>query len=50
MRALTWLCGLAILLTSPAVADDHEFPTPRAVVERAVEAHGGDLWLEPGTL
>lgn len=23
---------------------------PRAVVERAVEAHGGALWLDPGTL
>ena len=25
-------------------------PTPRAIVERAVAAHGGALWLDPGTL
>ena len=25
-------------------------PDPRAVIERAVAAHGGALWLDPGTL
>ena len=47
MRALA-IFACSILLTmgnSPVSAQ-----TPRELVEAAVEAHGGDIWLEPGTL
>ncbi|MEM7688880.1 MAG: hypothetical protein AAF291_07640 [Pseudomonadota bacterium] len=35
-------------MAAPVVAQEEL--SPRQVVERAVEAHGGALWLEPGTL
>ena len=46
------LAGLAALVAVPLVAESHAepSPTPRSVIERAIEAHGGELWLEPGTL
>lgn len=48
MRTL-WLslASAYLLMSAPSSA---ETPAPRAIVERAVAAHGGDLWLEPGTL
>jgi hypothetical protein len=39
----------ALLFAAPLAAEDVT-PSAREVVERAVEAHGGDLWLDPGTL
>ncbi|MEM7779383.1 MAG: hypothetical protein AAF697_03210 [Pseudomonadota bacterium] len=50
MKQFTWIAALILGLSAPALAEHHVEPTPRSVVERAVEAHGGDLWLEPGTL
>jgi len=51
MRRIITAAAMAFAwaLATPLAADtpDH---TPRAVVERAVAAHGGALWLEPGTL
>ncbi|WP_296719898.1 hypothetical protein [Erythrobacter sp.] len=41
--------ALAWLAAGPLAAEPAE-QTPRAVVERAVAAHGGALWLDPGTL
>ena len=38
---------LALLVLWPAAAQAEQ---PSAVLERAIEAHGGDLWLRPGTL
>jgi hypothetical protein len=40
--------ALAGMLASPLAADTPG-DTPRQVVERAVAAHGGALWLDPGT-
>lgn len=40
---------LALSLT-PASATEEPVPTPRETIARAIEAHGGDLWLNPGTL
>ena len=48
MRA--FLLSMAALLLIPAPAAAREADTPRAVVEAAVAAHGGRLWLEPGSL
>jgi len=36
------------ILAAPAAAQDGL--TPRQVIERAIEAHGGEVWLEPCTL
>lgn len=45
------LAGLAALvLAAGPVHGQTPEPTPRAVIERAVAAHGGSLWLDPGTL
>lgn len=44
------LASAMTLLATPVAAQDHPHPAAREVVEHAVEAHGGDLWLEPGTL
>lgn len=44
--AVVSACALA--LAAPVGAQQN--PSPRQVIERAVEAHGGDVWLEPGTL
>lgn len=40
---------IASLLSGGLQASPPE-QTPRAIVERAVAAHGGPLWLDPGTL
>lgn len=40
---------LALCLAAPLAADEHAL-SPRAIVEAAVAAHGGDAWLAPGTL
>ncbi len=49
-----WVLGALALIVAPFAqaqpAKAQENPTPRQVVERAVEAHGGELWLKPGTL
>lgn len=50
MKQIGWIAALVLTLSAPLHADHHSEPTPRAVIERAVEAHGGDLWLEPETL
>ncbi len=51
---LRWLLPVFALMISaamaPAMADDRQLPTPREVVEHGVAAHGGDVWMEPGTL
>lgn len=53
MAGTRWLARLALvfsaLLVAPLAAED-DVLTAREVVERGVAAHGGDLWLEPGTL
>ena len=53
MTIFRWLAGsalaLAASLAAPLAAQETA-PTAREVVERGVAAHGGDLWLEPGTL
>jgi len=50
---MRWIIKVAIaalaLVSSPLHAQPSD-PAARAVVERAVAAHGGDLWLEPATL
>lgn len=43
------IIALAGLWTGPLHAEPSP-PGPRAIVERAVAAHGGALWLDPGTL
>jgi hypothetical protein len=43
------LVGLLYLAAGPLQAQPSD-PAARAVVERAVAAHGGDIWLEPATL
>lgn len=43
---LTSACALA--MATPLGAEEAQ--SPREVVERAVKAHGGDVWLEPRTL
>ena len=50
LAAMMAACALAV--AGPANAQDArpESPTPRSIIERAVEAHGGEVWLEPGTL
>lgn len=50
MRPFRLLALAALLLAAPVAAGEHDLPAARKVVERAVAAHGGDLWLEPGTL
>ena len=45
MRLLVVL--LALLLPATALADT---PAPRMLIEQAIAAHGGEVWLEPGTL
>lgn len=47
-KALAALIGLAAATFAGAAPPEQ--PEPRAVVERAVAAHGGALWLDPGTL
>ncbi|MEM7703701.1 MAG: hypothetical protein AAF251_17320 [Pseudomonadota bacterium] len=42
------VAGVATVLASPVAAQQE--PTPREVVKRAIAAHGGDVWLKPGTL
>jgi hypothetical protein len=50
---MRWIITVAIivlgLVASPMQAQPSD-PAARAVVERAVAEHGGDLWLEPETL
>lgn len=50
---MRWIITVAIavlgLVTGPLRAQPSD-PAARAVVERAVAAHGGDLWLEPQML
>lgn len=50
---MRWMITVAIavlgLVAGPLQAQSSD-PAARAVVERAVGAHGGDLWLEPATL
>jgi hypothetical protein len=51
MVRLAWtvmMSACALALAMPVAARDSL--SPREVVERAVEAHGGDVWLEPVTL
>ena len=43
------IIALAGLWAGPLHAEPSP-PGPRAIVERAVAAHGGALWLDPGTL
>jgi hypothetical protein len=43
------IIALAGLCAAPLAAAPPE-PSPRAVLERAIAAHGGALWLDPGTL
>jgi hypothetical protein len=45
---LTAFVGFA--LAGLAVAQEPAGPAPRAIIEAGVAAHGGDLWLTPGTL
>lgn len=40
---------IALILSAPLAAEDKPV-SPRSLIEAAVAAHGGDLWLEPGTL
>jgi len=42
--------GLALLAAAIGLPAAAEQPAPRAILERAVEAHGGDVWLAPRTL
>lgn len=44
------LAIIALLGAGPLHAEPQTPPSPRALVERAVAAHGGALWLKPGTL
>jgi hypothetical protein len=46
---ITGLVGLLCLAAGPLQAQPSD-PAARAVVERAVAAHGGELWLKPQTL
>lgn len=39
-----------LVLTMPSLATGGQPLTPRQVVERAIEAHGGEIWQSPGTL
>lgn len=41
------LALLALIFTRAAAAEEL---SPRAIIEAGVSAHGGDLWLSPGTL
>ena len=46
-----WLALLCVMITNTVAAQDR--PTDqaaRAIVERGVAAHGGAVWLDPGTL
>ncbi|QUL36952.1 hypothetical protein [Erythrobacter sp. JK5] len=45
---MVFVTGILVALGGPVAAD--EPPTPRDIVERGVAAHGGNVWLEPGTL
>ena len=49
LRIVVTACAALGLASAPLAAEPAE-PAPRAVVERAVAAHGGDRWLEPETL
>lgn len=48
-RLVGLVAALACALAAPVAAEDAA-PTPRQIVEAGVAAHGGALWLEPGTL
>ncbi|KPQ32193.1 MAG: hypothetical protein HLUCCX21_02610 [Porphyrobacter sp. HL-46] len=48
-RIITVAIAVLGLVASPLQAQPSD-PAARVVVERAVAAHGGDLWLEPETL
>lgn len=48
MRLLAALALLIGIVASPLSAEEPQ--DARALIEAAVAAHGGDLWLEPGTL
>ncbi len=51
MRALVTIIAIcAAVFAVPSRADEAPATSPRAVVERGVAAHGGALWLDPGTL
>ena len=54
MNPLRMLALIGALIASPLAlplaAQDAAPPSARAVVERGVAAHGGAVWLEPGTL
>lgn len=48
MKKTGLLMAAAMICVAPVAAQD--LPAPRAVVERGVAAHGGEIWLDPGTL
>lgn len=48
-RLVGLVAALACALAAPVAAEE-AVPTPRQIVEAGVAAHGGALWLEPGTL
>lgn len=51
MSPTRFIAPLALLLAPiSAVADEPAGDDPRAIVERGIEAHGGDVWLDPQTL
>ena len=44
------LIALVLGLGLPSAIAAEEQPTPREVVERGLDAHGGDVFVDPGTL
>lgn len=46
----TLVASVVVVTTVAVPATAQEAQTPRQVIERAIEAHGGEIWLEPGTL
>ena len=48
IRSWKAVVAAAVMLATPVEAQEE--PTPRKVVERAIKAHGGDVWLTPRTL
>lgn len=50
MKLHRWLFSLLLGLAAPLAGHGHQASGAREIVEEAVAAHGGDIWLEPGTL
>lgn len=48
IRSWKAVVAAAAMLGPPVAAKEES--TPREVVERGIAAHGGEVWLEPGTL